>query len=91
LVIVANIAFGRTRPEKLYISEEVIVEELDNEVIEAPKVVEKPTIGNTDAKQNKVIEGILDLMSIGGSISKPDKQKKIEEIKENLYGEEEIK
>jgi len=84
LVIVANIAFSRTPILK------------ETKSLKVPKVVkrptvEKPVVNNIDARQNKVMELTLDLIALGGSISATDKQEKIKEIKENLYGKEEIK
>jgi hypothetical protein len=83
LVIVANIAFGRS------IEPEVIVE--TQEILEAPVVVEDPGISKVDARQDKVIELILELIQANASISPAIIDKRIKEIKENLYGEKEIK
>ena len=83
LVIVANIAFGRT------IEPEVIVE--PQEILEVPVVVEDPGISKVDARQDKVIELILELIKANASISPVIIDKRIKEIKENLYGEKEIK
>jgi len=84
LVVVANIAFGKTP----------ILEK--TKILKAPKVVKdlvvkKPVVNKIDSRQNKVMELTLDLISKGGNISMADKQKKIKEIKKNLYGEKEIK
>ena len=84
LVVVANIAFGKTP----------ILEK--TKILKAPKVVKdpvvkKPVVNKIDSRQNKVIELTLDLIAKGGNISMADKQKKIKEIKKNLYGEKEIK
>lgn len=84
LVIVANIAFGRKSKPKSIESPEVPKQ------IEKP-IVEKHIVNNTDARQNRVMELTLDLISAGGNISTADKQSRIKEIKKNLYGEEEIK
>jgi len=89
LVIVANIAFGRARPEELHIPEEVIMEELDNVEIEeptAPIIIHKAI--HTD---KKILESILDLIASGENINESTKQSKIKALKQNLYGEEEIK
>ena len=84
LVVVANIAFGKTP----------ILEK--TKILKAPKVVKdpvvkKPVVNKIDSRQNKVIKLTLDLIAKGGNISMADKQKKIKEIKKNLYGEKEIK
>jgi len=84
LVIVANIAFGKA----------LILKKPKTPKTPKPAkvpIVEKPIADNINARQNKVMELTLDLISKGGNISMVDKQKKIREIKENLYGEKEIK
>jgi len=84
LVIVANIAFGRTeRPKDIK----------DPKVIEAFKVVEPPKAAKVDTIdniQNEVMEDILDLIG-AESMNQQSKLKRIKVIKENLYGEKEIK
>jgi hypothetical protein len=84
LVIVANIAFGRKSKHKSIRDPEVPKQ------IEKP-IIEKPIVNETDVRQNKVMELTLDLISAGSNISTADKQLRIKEIKENLYGEKEIK
>jgi hypothetical protein len=98
LVIVANIAFGRILNSKIVSREKVfevlsqkeISRELDKNDKET-EAVKAPIVNKTDDRQNKVMELTLDLIAKGGNISMADKQKKIKEIKENLYGEKEIK
>ena len=84
LVIVANMAFGRTS-QKLHTPEKVIIEEIDY------REVEDPGVSKIDARQDKVIEQILDLISSNSIIDKKVLNEKIKEIRKNLYGEKEIK
>ena len=79
LVIVANIAFGK------------IINPQPPKILEVPKVVEVPSISKVDARQDKVIELILELISANANISPTIIDEKIKEIKNNLYGEKEIK
>lgn len=79
LVIVANIAFGK------------IINPQPPKILEVPKVVEVPSISKVDARQDKVIELILELISANANISPTIIDEKIKEIKKNLYGEKEIK
>jgi hypothetical protein len=85
LVIVANIAFGRSiEPEVIDIVE-------PQEILKVPVVVKDPGISKVDARQDKVIELILELIQANANISPVIIDKRIKEIKENLYGEKEIK
>jgi len=84
LVIVANIAFGRLEKSK---------DIKEPKVTKAFKVVEPPKdakVNVIDKVQNKVMEEILDLIG-SESMNQQSKLNRIKEIKENLYGEKEIK
>jgi hypothetical protein len=80
LVIVANIAFGR------------VVKLKAPEVIEAPEVIikkEPPVEGILENKKD--IASTLDLLLAWSTLREGEKIDRIKQIKENLYGEEEIK
>jgi len=89
LVIVANIAFGRVIKPKAPNVVEV------PKAIEVPKVVgkpiiEKPIVDNVDTRQNRVMDLTLDLIA-RDNLTKVEKARRIQEIKQNLYGEEKNK
>jgi len=89
LVIVANIAFGRVIKPKTPKPIEV------PKAIEVPKVVgkpiiEKPIVDNVDTRQNRVMDLTLDLIA-RDNLTKVEKARRIQEIKQNLYGEEKNK
>jgi len=86
LVIVANIAFGRAIKAKIPEVSKLV----EKPIVEKP-IVEKPIVDNVDARQNKVMELTLDLIAANATISPIIIADKIKIIKENLYGEEEIK
>jgi len=79
LVIVANIAFGRARPE------EVIMEELDNVEIEGPTPIEVKN------QPDPILSSLVGLLASQHTMNEHTYTQRINEIKKNLYGEEEIK
>jgi len=81
LVIVANIAFGRS-VKKIDLEVPKIVEA--SKIVEAP-IEKAPIVDNVDARQNKVMELTLELIS-RETMTPSEKEEKIREIKENLYG-----
>jgi len=85
LVIVANIAFGRTRklkePELVIIPETIVKSKTPPEVISHKGILEN----------KKDIASTLDLLLAWPTLKNSEREDKIKEIKENLYGEKEIK
>ena len=85
LVIVANIAFGRTRklkePEPVIIPEIIVKSETPPEVIFHKGILEN----------KKDIASTLDLLLAWPTLRSGELVEKINKIKKNLYGEEEIK
>jgi hypothetical protein len=85
LVIVANIAFGRLLNSKT-VSKEKVLDKNNKE----PEVVKALIANKTDDMQNKVMELTLDLIA-KDNLTAVEKTRRINEIKKNLYGEQEIK
>jgi glutamate racemase len=84
LVIVANIAFGRTSQE-IPTPKEVIVEELDY------KKAEEPTPLKTPSQPDPILSSLVGLLATQHTMNEHIYAQKINEIKKNLYGEKEIK
>jgi hypothetical protein len=85
LVIVANIAFGKIRKlkklEPTIIPEVIVKKEIPNEGVSHKGILEN----------KKDIASTLDLLLAWPTLRNSEREDKINEIKKNLYGEEEIK